>query len=98
MLKDLINLTKQKTKNQYLRALIFQLYEKNGVIKRSEIDRIVKLIPAEERKKLWGMGIKIGRYHVYLPKMLKPKAVEFRISLWKIFHNLSNKHEIPKFD
>ena len=97
VLRDLINLTKQKTKNQYLRALIFQLYEKNGVIKRSEIDRIVKLIPAEERKKLWGMGIKIGRYHVYLPKMLKPKAVEFRVSLWKIFHNLSNKHEIPKF-
>jgi ATP-dependent RNA helicase SUPV3L1/SUV3 len=97
VLRDLINLTKQKTKNQYLRALIFQLYEKNGVIKRSEIDRIVKLIPVEERKKLWGMGIKIGRYHVYLPKMLKPKAVEFRISLWKIFHNLSNKHEIPKF-
>jgi ATP-dependent RNA helicase SUPV3L1/SUV3 len=76
--------------------LIFQLYEKNGVIKRSEIDNIVKLIPAEERKKLWGMGIKIGRYHVYLPKMLKPKAVEFRISLWKIFHNLTEKHEIPK--
>ena len=29
--------------------------------------------------------------------MLKPKAVEFRISLWKIFHNLNEKHEIPKF-
>jgi ATP-dependent RNA helicase SUPV3L1/SUV3 len=28
--------------------------------------------------------------------MLKPKAVEFRIGLWKIFHNLSNKSEIPK--
>ena len=42
------------------------------------------------------MGIKIGRYHVYLPKMLKPKAVEFRISLWKIFHNLTKKNEMPK--
>ena len=42
------------------------------------------------------MGIKIGRYHIYLPKMLKPKAVEFRISLWKIFNNLSNKNKIPK--
>jgi len=42
------------------------------------------------------MGIKIGRYHVYLPKMLKPKAVEFRVSLWKIFHNLTKKHEIPR--
>ena len=28
--------------------------------------------------------------------MLKPKAVEFRISLWKIFHNLSDKNKIPK--
>jgi len=50
----------------------------------------------EERKKLWGMGIKIGRYHIYLPKMLKPKAVEFRINLWRIFNNLSIKNEIPK--
>ena len=97
VLGDLINLTKQKIENQYLRALIFQLYEKNGVIKRNEIDNIVKLIPSEERKKLWDMGVKIGRYHVYLPKMLTPKAVEFRVSLWKIFHNVISGHEIPKF-
>ena len=97
ILGDLINLTKIKIENQYLRALVFQLFEKNGVIKRSEIENIVKLIPTEERKKLWGMGIKIGRYHIYLPKMLKPKAVEFRISLWKIFYNLTEKQEIPKF-
>ncbi len=97
ILGDLINLTKKKINNQYLRALVFQLYEKNGVIKRNEIENIVKLIPAEERKKLWGMGIKIGRYHIYLPKMLKPKAVEFRISLWKIFYNLTKDNEIPKF-
>ena len=97
ILGDLVNLTKNKTNNKYLRALIFQLYEKNGVIKRREIDNIVKLIPSEERKKLWGMGIKIGRYHVYLPKMLKPKAVEFRVSLWRIFNSLTEKQEIPKF-
>ena len=28
--------------------------------------------------------------------MLKPKAVEFRVSLWKIFYNLSDKNIIPK--
>ena len=96
VLGDLIKLTKHKIKNQYLRGLLFQLYENNGVVKRNEIDKIVKSIPSEERKKLWGMGIKLGRYHIYLPKMLKPKAVEFRISLWKIFHNLSDKNKIPK--
>ncbi len=95
ILGDLIKLTKHKINNQYLRGLVFQLYEKNGVVKRNEVDKIVKLIPSEERKKLWGMGIKIGRYHIYLPKMLKPKAVEFRISLWSLFHNLSGK-KIPK--
>ena len=96
VLGDLIKLTKHQIDNQYLRGLIFQLYENNGVVKRSEVDRIVKLIPGNERKKLWGMGIKIGRYHIYLPKMLKPKAVEFRIALWKIFHNLSSQNKIPK--
>ena len=56
----------------------------------------MRSIPVEERKKLWGMGIKIGRYHIYLPKMLKPKAVNFRIGLWKIFNNLSDKNMIPQ--
>ena len=96
ILGDLIKLTKHKISNQYLRGLVFQLYEKNGVIKRSDIDKLVKSIPADERKKLWGMGIKIGRYHIYLPKMLKPKAVEFRVNLWKIFYSLSDKNQIPK--
>ncbi len=96
LLGDLIKLTKHKIANQYLRGLVFQLYENNGVIKRNSIDTIVKLIPPDERKKLWVMGIKIGRYHVYLPKMLKPKAVEFRINLWKLFNNLSNENKIPK--
>ena len=96
VLSDLIKLTKHQISNQYLRGLVFQLYENNGVIKRSEVDKIVKSIPPEERKKLWGMGIKIGRYHIYLPKMLKPKAVEFRIGLWNIFHNFSSNNKIPK--
>ncbi len=96
VLGDLVKLTKHKIQNQYLRGLVFQLYENNGVIKRSEVDKIVKSIPSEERKKLWGMGIKIGRYHIYLPKMLKPKAVDFRISLWKMFYKLSNNNIIPK--
>ena len=96
VLGDLIKLTKHKIENQYLRGLVYQLYENNGVIKRNDVNQIVKAIPAIERKKLWGMGIKIGRYHIYLPKMLKPKAVEFRISLWKIFNSLSDKNKIPQ--
>ncbi len=95
-LKDLINLTKSKNENKYLRALSFQLYENNGVLKRKNVEDIVKSISKDERKKFRSLGIKIGRYHIFLPKMLKPKAVELRILLWKFFNNLSKNDEIPK--
>ena len=75
----------------------YQLYESNGVLKRKNIKDIIKLISKEERKKLWNMGIKIGRYHVFLPKMLKPKAVTLRTTLWKIYNNISSNLDIPKF-
>ena len=97
VLGDLISLTNIKIEDQYLRALSFQLYENNGVLKRKNIDGIIKLISKEERKKLWSMGIKIGRYHVYLPKMLKPKAVTLRTMLWKIYNNISSNMSVPKF-
>jgi ATP-dependent RNA helicase SUPV3L1/SUV3 len=96
-LADLINLTKVKIENQYLRALSFQLYENNGVLKRKNIDEVIKLISKEERRKLWDMGIKIGRYHVFLPKMLKPKAVTLRTMLWSIYNNDLSNINIPKF-
>jgi ATP-dependent RNA helicase SUPV3L1/SUV3 len=97
VLGDLISLANIKIEDQYLRALSFQLYENNGVLKRKNIDGIIKLISKEERKKLWSMGIKIGRYHVYLPKMLKPKAVTLRTMLWKIYNNISSNMSVPKF-
>ena len=96
-LGDLINLTNIKIENQYLRALSFQLYENNGVLKRENVNEVIKLISKEERKKLWGMGVKIGRYHVFLPKMLKPKAVTLRTMLWSIHSNIISNASIPKF-
>ena len=78
----MINLIKLENKNQYIRALAFRLYENNGVLKRNEIENVINKI-TKERKQFRNLGIKIGRYHVFLPKMLKPKAVELRILLWK---------------
>ncbi|MFL2890186.1 MAG: helicase-related protein [Pelagibacteraceae bacterium] len=96
-LGDLINLTKSQISNKYLRALVFQIFENNGVMKRAEVDHIIKLIKKEDRKEIWKMGIKIGRYHIYLPRMLKPKAVKLRISLWKLFYENNAKNQIPTF-
>jgi hypothetical protein len=69
----------------------------NRVLKRKNIDGIIKLISKEERKKVWNMGIKIGRYHIFLPKMLKPKAVTLRTMLWKIYNDVTSNVNMPKF-
>ena len=95
-LNDLTNLIKLDNKNKYLRALGFQLYEGNGILKRINVEDIVKAISKDERKQLKNLGIKIGRYHIFLPKMLKPKAVNLRILLWKFFNNVQKSNEIPK--
>ncbi len=95
-LKDLINLTNLKNKNKYLRALTFQLYENNGVLKRESVNEVVKSISKDERKQFRNLGIKLGRYHIFLPKMLKPKAVELRILLWNFYNGISKYNEIPK--
>ncbi len=96
ILGDLLNLNKENVKNKYIRALMFRLFENNGVLKREFVDDIVKPIKTDERKKIWELGIKIGRYHIYLPKMLKPKAVSLRISLWRLFYQLATNQNIPR--
>ncbi len=96
VLGDLLNLNKENVNNKYIRALMFQLFEKNGVLKREAVNEMVKSVKTEERKKVWELGIKIGRYHIYLPKMLKPKAVSLRISLWRLFYQLASTQSIPR--
>ena len=96
-LSDLVNLSESKFSNNYIRALCYQLFENNGVIKREIIDGIIKKIPKEEKFSLKKAGIKIGRYHIFLPKMLKPNAVDLRIKLWKLYYPSDKKYIIPKF-
>ena len=69
-----------------MRALAYQLYENNGVIKRENAKDFIKKLAQEERKILRNLGVKFGRYHIFLFKLFKPSAVSLRIALWKNFH------------
>jgi len=73
------------------------LFENNGEIKREKVHQILKNIYKDDRVSLRKAGIKIGRYHVFLPKMLKPNAVKLRIKLWKLYYPNDKKNVIPKF-
>ncbi len=96
-LSDLVNLSKAEFKNNYARALCYQLFENNGVIKRESVHSMLKNISKEDRVSLRKVGVKIGRYHVFLPKMLKPNAVELRVILWKLYFPEDKKYIIPKY-
>ena len=39
----------------------------------------------DERKTLRNLGVKFGRYHIFLFKLFKPSVVSLRILLWKNF-------------
>ena len=95
-LSDLVNLSETKFKNNYVRALCYQLFENNGVIKRETIHQMIKNISKEDRLDLRKAGIKIGRYHIFLPRMLKPSAVSLRVKLWKLYFSEDKQHIIPK--
>ena len=74
-----------KESNSSIKALAYQLYENNGVIKREEVSEYLKKLGQDERKILRDLGVKFGRYHVFLFKLLKPEAVSLRTLLWKNF-------------
>ncbi len=95
-LSDLVNLSRSSFKNNYVRALSYQLFENNGVLKRNIIQKIIKNISKEDRLSLRKAGIKIGRYNIFLPRMLKPNAVNLRVKLWKLFYTNDIKYTIPK--
>ncbi len=85
-LKSLIDLKNLKEKNSSIKALAYQLYENNGVIKREQVTEYLKNLGQSERKILRNLGVKFGRYHVFLYKLIKPEPVTLRTLLWKNYH------------
>ena len=85
-LKSLLELKNIKENNAELRALSYHLYENNGVVKRENVSIYLNKLNQEERKKLRTIGVKFGRYHIFLFKLFKPSAVSLRILLWKNFN------------
>jgi len=96
-LKTLTDLKNINTQNTSIRALAYQLYENNGVVKRENVKDFLKKIAQEERKILRNMGVKFGRYHIFLFKLFKPSAVSLRIALWKNFHQKYLNLKPPTF-
>ena len=96
-LESLIKLKFIKDNNPDIRALAFNLYENNGVIKRENVKIILNKLKQEQRKILRDAGVKFGRYHIFLHKLFKPGAVSLRVLLWKNFYQKYKNLNPPVF-
>jgi len=97
ILKSLIDLKNLKEKNSSIKALAYQLYENNGVLKREQVSKYLKTLGQNERKILRELGVKFGRYHIFLYQLIKPEAVSLRTLLWKNFHQKYYNLKPPTF-
>ncbi len=97
VLKSLIDLKDLKEKNSSIKALSYQLYENNGVLKRGQVADYLKNLGQNERKILRDLGVKFGRYHVYLHRLIKPEAVSLRTLLWKNYNQKNFNLKPPTF-
>ena len=97
VLKSLIDLKNIKENNSSIKALAYQLYENNGVLKRDQVSEYLKNLQQNERKILRDLGVKFGRYHVFLYQLIKPEAVSLRTLLWKNFYQKFHNLKPPTF-
>ncbi len=97
ILKSLFDLKNIKENNSSIKALAYQLYENNGVLKRDQVSEYLKNLEQNERKILRELGVKFGRYHVFLYQLIKPEAVSLRTLLWKNFHQKFHDLKPPTF-
>ena len=96
-LGDLIKISKINLENSYARALCFRLFENHGVLKRLDNEDLLKNLDKQQRAIIKTAGIKIGRYHIYQPLMIKPKAVNLKIIFWNCYNNKTKQQKCPTF-
>ena len=97
ILKSLLDLKDLKEKNSSIKALAYRLYENNGVLKREQVVDYLNNLEQNDRKILRNLGVKFGRYHVFLHRLIKPEAVSLRTLLWKNFQQKNFNLKPPTF-
>jgi ATP-dependent RNA helicase SUPV3L1/SUV3 len=64
------------------RGLCFLLVEGLGNVRTAEARALLKTLSPADRTRLGRLGVRFGVRQIYLPAMLKPRAIELRARLW----------------
>ncbi len=72
------------------RGLVFQLCEALGSLPRRRAASQVEALGRDGRKALRKLGVRLGRESVFMPALIKPRAVEMRGLLWAVKEGLGD--------
>jgi ATP-dependent RNA helicase SUPV3L1/SUV3 len=64
------------------RGLCFLLVEGLGNVRTADARSLLKTLGAADRARLGRLGVRFGVRQIYLPAMLKPRAIDLRARLW----------------
>jgi ATP-dependent RNA helicase SUPV3L1/SUV3 len=64
------------------RGLCFLLVEGLGNVRAADASALLKTLSPADRARLGRLGVRFGVRQIYLPAMLKPRAIELRARLW----------------
>ena len=67
------------------RGLAYQVVEGLGSLPRQRVLKEVRELSKEDRSALRSCGIRIGAETLFVPALVKPKAVQWRAMLWTLF-------------
>ncbi|HYC03073.1 MAG TPA: helicase-related protein [Azospirillaceae bacterium] len=73
------------------RGIAFQVAEALGALPRATVEPLIATLTKEQRQGLYKAGLRLGFSHVFLPALMKPKAVALRALLWAVH----NGHKLP---
>jgi ATP-dependent RNA helicase SUPV3L1/SUV3 len=71
------------------RGLAFLLVEGLGNVATAAARTVLEVLGSADRERLSRLGVRFGVRHVYLPAMLKPRAIELRARLWAVHQRLA---------
>ena len=69
------------------RGIAYRLLENLGSLPRKSLARELRELSREDRGTLRSYGVKFGTESVFLPGLLKPRAVTWRAMLWTAYNN-----------
>ncbi|MDF1792606.1 MAG: helicase-related protein [Thalassobaculaceae bacterium] len=77
------------------RGIVFQVLEGLGNAPAEGLRAMVKELDDQGRKDLARVGIRLGTENLYIPQLLKPKAVALRGLLWSVQHGRFPEEGLP---